>query len=208
MRYLITLLFILILNNSIQAQYFEGFIEYKIEYTPKSNSIVEKDLIESGGDSTKTYYKDGYFLDICDSQFMSYQLFQHDKNAIFHKKRIDSDTLVKVSTIAKKNEKFEYEIHKKADTILGYLCDKLIVNDANVKSTYYYSSKLSIDPKHYKNLTVMNKNKIVEIMKSCYLRFIHENEYFTADVIAVKVKRENLNDKIFEIPDYKYLKVE
>lgn len=192
----------------MQAQSFEGYIEYKIEYTPKSNSITEKDLIDSGGDSTKTYYKNGYYLDICDSQFMSYQLFRHDKNAIFHKKRIESDTLVKVSTIANKNEKFEFEIHKNVDTILGYLCDKLIVNDSNVKTTYYYSSKLSIDPAFYKNLTVMNKNKIVEIMKSCYLRFVHENEYFIADAIAVKVKREVLNDKIFEIPEYKYLKVE
>jgi len=207
MRFIIPLLFLLILNNSIQAQNFEGSIEYRIKYTPKTNSIIEKDLIKSAGDFTKTYYKNGYYLDLCDSQFMSYQLFRYDKNAIFHKKRLDSDTLVKTNTIAKKNEKFKYKIYKKTDTILGYLCDKLIITSSDVKTTYYYSNKLSIDPKYYKNLTVLNKNKIVEIMKSCYLRFIHENEYFIADMIAVKVKREDLDDKIFEIPNYKYLKL-
>ena len=63
-----------------------------------------------------------------------------------------------------------YEISKKTDTILGYVCDQLAVKDKYGTKTYYYSSELSLNPSYYKNFTSSNKDKIVSLMQAVYLR--------------------------------------
>ncbi len=204
------LIILFFFTNFIFSQSFEGIIDYKIEYFSKSEHVKVEDLENSGGKSTKTYYKDGYFLDICDSDFMNYQLFRHDDKSRYCKVKIESDTLSKISINAKEKLEFKYDLIKDSDTVLGYKCNKLIVynNTRKTKTSYYYSDKISLNPIYYKDFLDLNKNKIVEIMKSYYLRMTYENEYFIADMTAINIEEKKLDDKIFSIPNHKYLKEE
>ena len=189
------------------AQNFEGIITYENKYTVQDENIDIEQLYKQYGKTNTTYYKDGYFLDLCDSDFMSYHLYRNDKKSRYFTNKNAIDTLYKISTNSKPKTELKYDLKLNADTILNYVCDKLIVyNENGSKTSFYFSSKIKLDQNLYSDFSENHKNEIVNIMKSYYLRMTYENNGFIADMIATNIEEIKLRDDIFEIPKDKYLK--
>ena len=174
-------------------------------YVPKSYqytlSFLEKEL----GKNVTSYFKNGYYKEITNSNFMGFQLFRHEENKIYYKHSLKDDTLWYSSTIAEHNIEFNYEIVENADTILGVSCDKLIYKDSSGTKSYYYSSEYSLDPEYYRNFTYYNKYEVLKLMRAIYLQFEMETALFKLKVTAINIKRKKLKDRIFRIPKHKQL---
>ena len=197
---------LLILNGFlVNAQYFEGTIEYDYSYTLKDESLDESIFNESGTHGI-SYFKDGLIKEISDSKYMSYYLLYPKKNRIYYKHDMKDDTLRFNSTFSKETpEKFEYQLFEGTDTILGVICDKLIVFAKYSTNTYYFSSEYPLDPECYKNHNIDNKDKIVNLMKAVYLKLVMDFRAYEVEVTATNINPIKLNKKTFKIPKHSHL---
>ncbi|WP_274475704.1 hypothetical protein [Mangrovimonas aestuarii] len=186
----------------ILGQDFEGIIEYKLEYESKTSTISVEDLEKELGTKAITYFKNGNYMETTDSNFMNFQLYRHSDKRIYFKNKTDRDTLRYVSTVSNVKEPFEYTIVKQSDTILGVVCDKLIINDNQGTKIFYYSSKLPLNPKHYENFNLFNKDDIVAIMEAVYLKMELEYPLFNVVMEAKNIDKKKLSSKYFEVPKY------
>jgi len=131
------------------SQDFEGVVTYKMSFSNNKTELSIQQLEERMGSDVKTYFKDGYYLEETNSDFMSYQQYSPKDSTIYYKNNIKSDTIFFNKVNKKTDEEFTYKIEKKTDTILDYVCDKLTVKDQYGTKVYYYSSKLSLNPDYY-----------------------------------------------------------
>jgi hypothetical protein len=208
MKFLTTL--IILLNFSICfSQEFEGIVEYDMTVTPKTDQYTADFLKKEFGTKVVLYYKSGFYKEVTvGAKFMSFQLYKNDENKIYYKHQIEDDTLRFKNAIADKNENFDFEIEKNADTVLGKICNKLILKDNYGTKTYFYSSEYKLDPKDYEKYTYANKNELIKVMQAIYLKLIMEYQQFTVELIATKVNRKKLRKREFRIPKHKYIKQE
>lgn len=182
------------------SQDFEGIIEYDISYSNNKTSLSVKSLEEKLGKYVTSYLKNGYYLELTDSEFMSYQLYSYKDNMIYYKNDIKSDTIFYKATNIKSDISLDYKIEKNVDTILGYVCDKIIITDKYSTKEYFYSNKLSLDPAYYKNFYYINKNEIVALMKAYYLRLSMTYNSFTVDIKAKNIIHKKLKKRVFKLP--------
>ncbi|OUS00725.1 hypothetical protein A9Q86_08165 [Flavobacteriales bacterium 33_180_T64] len=198
-------LIVFLIATALYSQDFEGVVTYKVEYPKNNSSLTEQELKKELGTAVTTYFKNGFYKEHTNSKFMSYQLFRHTDSLIYYKNDSKSDTLLFYRADTKTGEEFSYEIEKKTDTILGYICDKLSIKDKYGTKTYYYSSKLSLDPNYYKSFTISNKDKVVMLMQAIYLRLEMSYSALSIDIIATDIKRKKLKKSTFRIPKHRVL---
>lgn len=198
-KWFVISLFFLSLNS--YSQDFEGIIEYKMSYTLKSDRYSIDFLEKEMGKNVKIFFKNGFYKELTDSKFMYFQLFRYSDNRIYFKNQPKNDTLYYRSTLADHTSNFDYVIQKKADTLLGVVCDKLTITDNFGTKTYYYSSEYSLDPEYYKNFTFINKYEIVKLMKAVYLKLVMDLEFFKVEIKATNIERKKLPDKVFALPE-------
>ncbi len=199
MKQVLTIL-IFLFTSSIFSQDFEGVVTYNINYTVNTPELSIEELKTTMGVDVVTYFKDGAYLEKTNSTFMSYQQYTPKDTLVYFKNNIKSDTLFYYKVNTKTNATFTYQIEKETDTILGYVCDKLIINDKYGSKTYYYSNKLALNPEYYKFFLTSNKDKIVKLMQAIYLRLEMNFPAFTVDITATKVKRKKLKKSLFKLP--------
>jgi len=161
-----------------------------MRFTPTIPELTEEMLNEQFGSEVTTYIKNGYYKEVTDATFMSYQLYRYPDTSIYYMNTVNDVTLWVVKTNSKPSADFEYEI-----------------NDSNGGRTYYYSNELSLNPEYYVHFNYSSKDKITALMKSVYLRLTMTYPGFTVDVIATKIKKKKLNDNEFDYPKDKLLKV-
>lgn len=190
------------------SQDFEGAIEYKISNTSNHPSATIQSLEEHMGTQSICYFKKGNYKEITNSVYMGFNLFRPDKKRVYYKHNLKDDTLRYTITSSKPKSKFTYDIYENTDTILGVICNRLVVNEEHVIKTYYYSNEYSLNPKHYKSFTLFNKYEIVKLMKAVYLKCILDYRYYTIDIEATKITRMKLPRGTFEIPKHQFLKKE
>lgn len=193
----VTLFFVMI--SFCYSQHFEGIVEYEMHYIPTSDRYTTELMEEAFGKRTKTFFKDGFYKELTDSKFMSYQLFRYDKNKIYYKHTTNDDTLRYISTISTNKSNFKYDLYTKSDTVLTIVCDKLVVRDDYGTKTYYYSSDYSLNPEFYINFTISNKYEIVKLMKSIYLKLEMEYQDFVVEITAKEITRKKLKKKVFKL---------
>jgi hypothetical protein len=188
------------------ADDFEGTIIYEYDYFPKDEAYDKQEMAEQFGQHATTYFKNGFYKEVSDAVIMDYQLFRNDDSAYYFQNGGSKDTLWKMNVGMVENQEFSYEIQKNADTIMGYQCDALKVKDQYGTKTYYYNRTIATDPKQYANFKGSNKNKIVAIMESLYLKLEMEYDLYTVKVVAKKVERMPLDEETFQLPAYEVLK--
>lgn len=199
-----TLLIFAIICTSLTGytqKQFEGRIKYNMAFTAKTSSIDIETLKKELGTHVDSYYKKGFYKEIANSSWMSYQLYRHDSIALFFKNHVQDSLVMKVSVNDEPIEDFSYSIIENADTILGNICNQLVVTDKHGTKSFYYSSNYPINPEHYKNFTNANKHEIVRLMKAIFLRLTMNYELFTVDIIAAEITPMKLKDEIFALPE-------
>ena len=193
------ILFFLFFSTTSFSQNFEGEIIYKNEC--KSNKIGWKiEYCQMITDSIENYYyKNGnYKYSVPNNQ--TWTIYKKNENKIYTKTKkgiiysndanSNNDSITKIT------------VNKKALQALGIICDELIIKSLGVIQKYYFSSKLSIDPKFYNNHKYGNLNKITSITKSIPLKtlFIIENQGLTLESTAIKINFRKIEDDFFLIP--------
>jgi len=209
---MIKLIKILILLFLLQAHLFsqkpiiefEGVIKYNHKVIAKeTNYNVEYDY--SGiGKNSEYYYKDGNYRFINHDCYFLSDIFRSEEqnNYLLLNK---TDTVFVVNTKIADIEIVDFELKKSVDTILGYVCDVLILKLKPVETgtpnpyrRYYFTKDLSINPEHFRNCKGNGYEFIFEKTKALPLRI--EFEWPSKLIVweAYEVKKQKVKDDIFE----------
>lgn len=207
-KYFILILYILIASVGF-AQDFEGVIEFDFTYKSKDTRVSVEELMEYGGTHSVVFIKNGFYKSIDNSNAWCYQLFRHDTDSIYYKHGLKDDTLRRFSTISTDIESsFDYSIERNADTVLGIVCDKLVITDDDGQRIYYFSREYPQDASFFENFTKNNRDQIQKLIGAVYLRQIIVYAEFEVDMVATSIKRMTLPEDTFDLPIHKVIKEE
>jgi hypothetical protein len=194
-----SILIFLLLSLSAFSQNFEGEIIYK--NICKSNKPDWKiEYCQMITDSIENFhYKNGnYKYSVPNNQ--TWTIFKQSEKKVFRKTKkgqifwsdanSNNDSITKIT------------VNKKVLKVLGYDCNELIIESLGVVQKYYYSSKLAIDPKLYKNHPNGNLYNITLITKAIPLKtiFMLEDQGLILESTALKINKGKLDDTVFLIP--------
>jgi hypothetical protein len=196
------LIIIFLFSIQVFSQDFKGIIKYETSFEKlvENNAINIEDLKAFLGINSTFITKNGSYKQISEGKFMSFQLYKPNQSKLYYKDLIEADTLYFKDVKKHDNTKFEYEIIKNADTILGYVCHKLIYKTKDSESHYYFAPELKQNPKYFKNYKFENKDKLVELTKSIYLRYDLFFNGLKIKSTATSIERKKIKDNEFEIP--------
>lgn len=199
MRYLF---YFLLLGINCFSQEFEGKIIYKISYYPNQHKTIDTTQLKKDLGSTMTFITaNGYYKEITDSDILTYKLYVPSENRLYFQERTAPNQLFYYSGTKTGNTPFKHKIFKKAKTILGYQCDKLIYKNEKYVMTFYYASKLKINPEYYKNFTFYNKNKLTKLMSGIFLKHSIVTKDFIAVMEATEIIPMKIDPSEFAKPD-------
>jgi hypothetical protein len=201
------ILIILISQNLIFSQDFEGEIIYELKYYNAENGeeIKDPNLKELLGTKSILLVKDGYNKQSFNSTYMSKQIFSPKDDRFYFRNQQVNDTLYYHDLKKDSNTNFKLKTEKLTVKILGYTCKKTTYKDSLVSADYYFASELKSDPKYFKNYKIGNRNRIQEKMKSLCLRYDFYIENLIIRATAIVLNERKLTNKELELPNYKVL---
>ena len=91
-------------------------------------------------------------------------------------------------------------MNRESLTVLGYLCDELILICKSGTQKYYFSSKLPLDPIDFEKHKFGNWYEYVSRAKAIPLKSIIETEQFTMESVASEVVPMKLESSDFALP--------
>jgi hypothetical protein len=207
MRSIISILLLISLNAVAQTKEFEGMISYQHSFTIKNSSIDKSDLVKYAGSSSQYYYKSGNYKWVFDGSDMEIEYYNASNGRSINRLRgkstytwsdkKESDTLIR------------YELFKNADTICGYVCDRLKVMIGSKSDPNYaiirnisFNTQLVVDPENFKKSGVWCNYDVYSITRSIPLRIevIASDWPFTLCYIAEKVDARALTDEEVLLP--------
>lgn len=182
--------------------FFEGDVIYKFDLQKKDSSFDETSVITYPAKTTISIYKNGDWLQKPDDGIIEYSYFNHSDNRLYWKiKNVDTvfyelgnnrrETEVD-STLA---SKIEYN----TDTILGFPCNRLIIQTPKFKLTFIYTTTFEINPLWYKNTKIGYYDILYGLTKAIYLESIVETKYFISTMTAQNIHPRKISDR--EFPD-------
>lgn len=132
---LVTLLFAFT-SLFASAQNFEGKIVYHNTYTSKSPRVKDEQLNSMMGTRQDYYVKGGNYKSEMNGTLVLWQLYINKDNKLYDK-LASSPTVLWNSGDVNNDEVISSEIHKGTTTILGYLCDELVLTCKSGIQKYY-----------------------------------------------------------------------
>ncbi len=199
LKFVNSLLPALFVSLSVFGQSFEGEIIYQSTYTSKNPTITDDRLTSMMGSTEDYFIKGAAYKSVVNGTLLEWQLYIPAENKLYTKMKNKSDA---VSSDAGINDDsvLSYSLNKEVTDILGYKCDELILNSRSGTEKYYFSPKLTIDPKIFSNHKLGNWYYYVSIAKAVPLKIEVENPQFNVVYIATVVKPLKLDDSIFHLP--------
>lgn len=192
------LILLLLLTPTINfAQTFEGKIRFTNSYKSKSPQLKDEQLESMMGTIQDYYIKGGDYKSITNGSYLKMQLYRSTENRgyILTSK---SDSLYWEDYSKNKDVVTKFDVKKGKETIMGVLCDVLIIYTLKSKASYYYSSKYGVNPDLYKQHAYGNWYYIVSKIKALPLKTVYESERFTFTSIAVNIIPMKLEAKVFK----------
>jgi hypothetical protein len=203
----LTLLLILGISKISFNQNFEGVIHGVTKYVSKIDSVSAEELFGQKISLDVTYIKDGFFKVKSSTDFMRMMLWRSADTTLYWFNKTSEDTLWYDKTYSHPDEFNDHYIVEKVDSVAGYLCDALVIRrDDGGTMTYYYSSKLALDPEYYKGSTNSAKYDVMKKIKSIYLKLVIDTSYGVVESRAMSVEWKKLPDAFFEVPEDAVLK--
>lgn len=198
-------LFILIIVSGLTAagqgqKYFEGEITYQFTFKADRVPDAAKLLSPYLGEGSILYFKEGNYRHEFIGGLLEFDLYNKEANKIYLKKR-NNDTIfwtdcgLRGDTI----QKFSYS--PKTDTIIGIVCDRLVIQYKGKSETHFYNSDSArINPAWFENFKLNDEYLVDKKEQSIYLKGEHSFERFTLIETATKLSAENVNDEKFKLP--------
>ncbi len=163
---------------------FEGEINYRFSILKKSPGF--NDSTGCLQTTTRLLFKEGSFAEFPETCDMEYEYFSKQLNQQFLKLR--GKKFIGVLNYEKgpsdQEPVISYEIREHTDTILGRVCNSLILQTQSAKLTFVYSPELYVNPEWYTNTQGGYYNYIYGMTKALYLKFTIETEQYTSQAIA------------------------
>jgi hypothetical protein len=195
------LLFSFLSLISCGQKYFEGEIIYDVEYIKKDSAFDLSNLPSWPSKTARSLVKNGSWIQSLEgSNIIQFEFFNKQQNQQIYKIRA-SDTLIYLDYSKLQSDLApvtSIKTMKGTDTILGKVCDKLILQSSSLTLTLLYDSDyLKIDPDWYINTKGGYYNVIYPRTKSLYLKAIVETDKFISIIKARKVKFKEVPDEAF-----------
>jgi|SRR5450432_121079 len=199
MKILALLLIAIIISKVSPGQNFEGEIIYHNTYISKIPNMTDEKFALLMGPTQDYFLKDAKYKSILDGTLLQWQIYVSAENKMYTKMS-NNEAAIWTDAGINSDSVISMDLNKNAIDILGYRCDELIFNCKSGIQKYYFSSKLSIDPKKYVNLKYGNWYTFVSKSKAVPLKIEIDNAQFSMTSTAVEVKPMNLDNSIFQLP--------
>ena len=178
---------------------FEGEVIYSNTFKSKNPKLKDKQLSAMLGSVHNYYIKNGDYKTVTNGMFAQWQLYINKENKIYNK-MMSSDTVFWNNAAIHDDELLSSKVNKNAITILGYVCDELVMVFRSGTHRYYYSSKLPVNSKLFVNHKYGNYYNYVSRANAVPLKMIIEDVEFTMESIATKVEAKKFPATFFVLP--------
>ena len=92
------------------------------------------------------------------------------------------------------------EINKGVLTVLGHLCDEIVLTCKSGIQKYYFSPKFMINAKLYEKHKFGNWFEYLSRANAIPLKIYVENQQYVVESIATSIEPMTLNDNDFKLP--------
>lgn len=191
-------------SNEVPEEYFEGVLYSDVTYSSKIDTITAQEIFGKEYAKEVLYVKSGFFKLNTSPSAVSMMLWRHTDPKIYFFKD-QKDTLWHMPASQNNSPDFKHFFIHGADTILGHICDALVIDYGATVLTYYYSPEFNLNPELYSDLTYNSKNKVMQLLKSPTLRLKIESAFGVIDSRVTKIEQKKLTDNVFDIPEHKVL---
>lgn len=197
----ISFLFALALLASVTgfAQNFEGKIVYRNSYKTSMPGVTTEQFTAMMGDQQEFFIKGGNYKSLMNGSMMQWQLYRVEDNRLYFKMS-NAPTVFWRDASENPDEVQKAEINKGVETILGKLCDELVLTCKSGVQRYYFSSSVKVDPAAFEKHKFGNWSEVIARTKALPLKFLIDNPQFTIESTATELKAENVDSKQFDLP--------
>jgi hypothetical protein len=183
--------------------YFEGEIIYRSEGFKKVKGKVVKDSAEPVS-FVKASFKNGNWIQVPDEGYIEYMHFDRATNKIYWKLR-HVDTLFfedgRFRRPAETDPGLKIRVAWNTDTILGKVCNSLIIQTKALKLTLVYNNALAVNPAWYGRTKIGFYDLIYSTTKSIFLKYVVETKQTVSVTEATEIYDTNVDDDIFPALD-------
>ncbi|WP_343306947.1 hypothetical protein AAHN97_07510 [Chitinophaga niabensis] len=184
---------------------FEGSITYKLlEWDSKDMDSARAVGMRALGpkDSLRVLFKEGSFMSIMDSSTIDYSYFNPHLNKYYTRLAGDDSVYEDPGDVLTEAGNFllDTRLEYNTDTILGYVCNRLIMKYKFSTKTYIYSPEIATNPEWYKHSKVYYFDVMYKLMKAYYLGMRVDHRDYAYEVRAISVIRSELPDSVFPDP--------
>jgi hypothetical protein len=185
---------------TVFSQNFEGKITYQNTYKGKTLPITDEKLSSMMGTIGEYYIKGGNYKSVLNGTFLLWYIYINKDNK-FYSKFSNSDTILWNDGGINDDSVISFKLNKHVEEILGYMCDELILTCKSGIQKYYFTSKLGIDAKLYKNHKYENWYEYLKLTNAIPLKMIIEKAQFSMEITATEIKPMKLDNKEFQLPE-------
>jgi hypothetical protein len=198
---LLTLVMIINLYTFGQAQkYFEGKIIYKFSFKADKVPFPDKLLNTVFGYGSTLYFKEGNYRHEYEGGLLEFDLYIKADNKFYQKKR-NNDTIFWSDCSIAKDKIQNLLFSSKGDTILGVICDRLLIQYKDNSEIHYYNSdSIRINPAWFENFKLNDEYLIDRKEKSIYLKNEQSFANFILIESATKISAEAIDVEKFKLP--------
>jgi hypothetical protein len=178
---------------------FEGHILYTNRVISKIKNVSDQSLLNMIGNRQDYFAKGGNYKSVSNGKIITMQLYDNQSNKIYNQTP-NSDTLYWIDASANTDEMISYEMKKNADTILGNVCDAIVITTKANTTTLYYSKKYTVDTRFYTSHKYGNWSFYLSKSGGALpLKTVIEYQQFVMESTATEIKAMQLNDHEFAI---------
>jgi hypothetical protein len=178
---------------------FEGEIVYANTYTSKNPKLKEQQLSRMLGSVHNYFIKDGDYKTVTNAMFAQWQLYINKDNKVYNK-MASSDTLFWYDGEEYDDQLLNTRINKNAATILGYVCDELVLTCISGVQKYYFNAKLRVDSKLFTRHKFGNYYNYISRANAVPLKMIIEDHDFIIESVAKQIIPKKLDKSLFALP--------
>lgn len=186
-----------------KEKYFEGVIVYKHSYLPKKNENVDTNKMRLlYGDKSTFHFKKGNYYQKFYGEYLQYLICNLNLKCHFVKNRA-SDSLICYDITTQKFSASNLVFVDSTISILDFKCKKFSMtvenkfNNLSKNNVYFYSDKLKVNPKWFKDDNYGAENKKAIAIKSIPLKIISEYDKYYLIMEATSVTNTKINDTLF-----------
>lgn len=180
------------------AQSFEGKITYENNYQSKLSNVNSEQLNSMMGTKQVYVIKENNYKSAFNGVFTKLQIYRGEENKSYTL-TAKSDTLYWEDYSENKDVAVSFEIKQKQDTVLGILCDVLIVISPKSKTSFYFNSKYRVNSELFKQHNYGNWYYCISKTKALPLKTVFETDQFILTSTATEITPMKLAENVFEI---------